>query len=78
LAKENRLAAKPERKEKAVAERTEEADELIMRELQAGALPGSGMNFQRCRLQKKFEAWETSLVPNWEANKRLMGFQKRE
>jgi len=91
LAKEKLSAAKTERKEEAVAERTEEqkdkdADESFMRVLQSKCEDTAKEWDERSvtraseltSIAKALEALETGVVPNWGANKKLVGLQKKQ
>lgn len=91
LAKEKREAAKSERKEEAVAEKTEEendkaADESFMKVLtnkcQDTAKEWDERSMTRSSeltsIAKALEALTTGVVPNWGANKKLVGLQKKQ
>jgi len=91
LAKEKLSAAKTERKEEAVAERTEEqkdkdADESFMRVLQSKCEDTAKEWDERSvtraseltAIAKALEALETGVVPNWGANKKLVGLQRKQ
>jgi len=83
-------AAKTERKEEAVADKTEEendkaADESFMKVLQdqceSTAKEWDERSVTRASeltaIAKALEALETGVVPNWGANKKLVGLQKK-
>merc|ERR1719410_1052488 len=91
LAKEKLSAAKTERKEEAVAERTQEqkdkdADESFMRVLQTKCEDTAKEWDERSvtraseltAIAKALEALETGVVPNWGANKKLVGLQRKQ
>jgi len=91
LAKEKLSAAKTERKEEAVAKRTEEekdkaADESFMKVLtekcEDTAKEWDERSVTRASevtaITKALEALETGVVPNWGANKKLVGIQKKQ
>merc|ERR550532_76735 len=91
LAKEKLSAAKTERKEEAVAERMEEqkdkaADESFMKVLQKKCEDTAKEWDERSvtrsseltAIAKALEALETGVVPNWGANKKLVGLQKKQ
>jgi len=91
LAKEKLSAAKTERKEEASAELAEEqgdkeADESFMRVLQKKcedtAIEWDKRSVTRSSeltsIAKALEALETGVVPNWGANKKLVGLQKKQ
>merc|ERR1719433_477103 len=91
LAKEKRSAAKIERKEEAEAEKSQEekdkaADESFMKVLQDKCESTAKLWDQRSMtrsaeltsIAKALEALETGVVPNWGANKKLVGLQKKQ
>merc|ERR1712129_48123 len=91
LAKEKLSAAKVERKEEAEAEKSEEekdkaADESFMKVLkdkcEDTAVLWDHRSMTRAAeltaIAKALEALETGVVPNWGANKKLVGLQKKQ
>jgi uncharacterized coiled-coil DUF342 family protein len=91
LAKEKLSAAKTERKEEASAELAEEegdkeADESFMRVLQKKCEDTANewdkrsvtRSSELTSIAKALEALETGVVPNWGANKKLVGLQKKQ